>query len=137
MHGGQVWSRRIGRCKMAVAFKWIGISCMLIMIASYTIHLPTYAICLFYLLRTCFMNATSALTKSVLMDAVPKSERGKWSALESVNMFSWSGSAAIGGLLVGYKGIIFNFIVTASVQFLATLPLVFLFSREGTEGADK
>lgn len=49
-------------------------------------------------------------------------------------MFSWSGSAALGGLLVGYKGIIFNFCVTAFVQFVATLPLVLLFSREGMEG---
>jgi hypothetical protein len=71
------------------------------------------------------------------MDAVPKHERAKWSALESVNMFSWSGSAAIGGLLVGYKGIIFNFLVTGSVQFLGTVPLVLLFSRDGREGGAK
>ena len=113
-----------------------GIACMLLlMIGAYIFHFPTWVVCFFYLLRTSFMNATSALTKSVLMDAVPKHERAKWSALESVNMFSWSGSAAIGGLLVGYKGIIFNFLVTGSVQFLATLPLVLLFSREGREAA--
>jgi len=135
MHVGQVWSRSVGRCKMTVVFKWTGVTCMLVMVASYVCHLPTWSICLFFLLRTSFMNATSALTKSVLMDAVPKNERGKWSALESVNMFSWSGSAALGGLLVGYKGIIFNFLVTGSIQFLATFPLVLLFSREGTEGA--
>ena len=129
-----MFSQRVGRCKMTVVFKWIGIACMLVMIGSYVFHFPTWCVCFFYLLRTSFMNATSALTKSVLMDAVPKSERAKWSALESVNMFSWSGSAAIGGLLVGYKGIIFNFFVTGSVQFLATLPLVLLFSIEGREG---
>ena len=135
MQAGQVWAIRIGRCKMAVVFKWIGVLSMMTMIVSYLCHLPTWWVCLVYLLRTSFMNATSALTKSVLMDAVPKSERGKWSALESVNMFSWSGSAALGGLLVGFKGIIFNFAVTGAIQFLATLPLVLLFSREGLEGA--
>ena len=135
MHAGQIWARRIGRCKMAVVFKWIGVGCMMVMVALYVCHLPTWSVCIFYLLRTSFMNATNALTKSALMDAVPKNERGKWAALESVNMFSWSGSAFLGGLLVGYKGIIFNFLVTGSIQLLATLPLVLLFSREGSEGS--
>jgi MFS family permease len=138
MHGGQVVvSRNVGRCKTSVALKWTGIACMLLMIGAYTFHFPTWVVCFFYLLRTSFMNATSALTKSLLMDAVPKHERAKWSALESVNMFSWSGSAAIGELLVGYKGIIFNFLVTGSVQFLGTVPLVLLFSRDGREGGAK
>jgi hypothetical protein len=66
-------------------------------------------------------------------------EQAKWSALESVSIICFrgvAGSAAIGGLLVGYEGIIFNVLVTGSVQFfLATLPLLVLFSREGREGA--
>lgn len=135
MHTGQVWSKSIGRCKMTVVFKWLGVCCMLLMIASYAMRLPRWCICVLYLLRTSFMNATSALTKSVLMDAVPKSERAKWSALESINMFSWSGSAALGGVLVGFEGIVFNFIVTFCIQFLATLPLVLIFSREESEGS--
>ena len=81
------------------------------------------------------MNSTSALTKSVLMDNIPKEERGKWSAMESVNMFSWSGSAALGGLLVGYEGIVFNFCVTACFQLLATLPLAALIATDKAEGA--
>jgi hypothetical protein len=41
-------------------------------------------------------------------------------------MVSWSGSAALGGILVEKKGILFNFCVTAGLQFLATGPLVLL-----------
>jgi MFS family permease len=133
MHVGQMLAKRLGRCKTAVAYKWTGVACMLAMIASYVSHMPVWFVCFLYLVRTSFMNATSALTKSVLMDYVPKRERGKWSALESVNMFSWSGSAAVGGLLVGYKGILFNFCVTAAIQLIATFPLIALFAREKPE----
>jgi hypothetical protein len=128
-------SRKYGRCKVAVLFKWTGISFMLLMVASYARGLPVWFVCLMYVLRTSFMNSTSALTKSVLMDNIPKEERGKWSAMESVNMFSWSGSAALGGLLVGYEGIVFNFCVTACLQLLATLPLAALIATDKAEGA--
>ena len=52
-----------------------------------------------YLVRTWLMNCTAGLTKSVLNDYVPKRHRAKWNSLESLNVFSWSGSAALGGLL--------------------------------------
>jgi predicted MFS family arabinose efflux permease len=83
-------------------------------------------ICTLLVLRTAFMNSTNALTKSVLMDHVPQDERAKWSALESFNMFSWSGSAALGGILVDSDGIIFNFCITAALQFVATFPHLLL-----------
>lgn len=134
MHYGQEWSMSIGRCKMTVLFKWIGLAFMAGMIAASHWNLPCWLICAFFVLRTSFVNATSALTKSVLMDAVPREERGKWSSLESVNMFGWSGSAVLGGFLVGSKGLLFNFIVTASIQFLATLPILALISRDEIEG---
>ena len=79
------------------------------------------------------MNSTNALTRSVVMDNVPKGERAKWSALESLNMFSWSGSAALGGILVAYKGIIFNFYITALLQLLATIPLIVVFPLDNIE----
>ena len=75
------------------------------------------------------MNAPTALTKSILMDSVPANERAKWGALESVNMFGWAGSAALGGYLVDWEGIEFNFYLTASLQLVATKPLFFLFGR--------
>lgn len=133
MHLAQKLSKRFGRCHVTVALKWIGICFMFAMITAYMVQLPTICICVVYILRTAFMNSTGALTRSMLMDNVPKEERGKWSALESVNMFSWSGSAALGGVLVGAVGILPLFGITASIQLLATLVLVPLFSvdKEG------
>lgn len=79
------------------------------------------------------MNAPGALTRSVLMDNVPKRERAKWSALESVTMFSWAGSAALGGLLVNWNGILFNFIFTAWFQLFSTIPLLLVSGRVSKE----
>ena len=126
-------AKRFGsRCTVAVLFKWTGISLMIAMVVLYLRKWPAAAICVVLVFRTAFMNSTSALTKSVLMDAVPKQERAKWSALESLNMFSWSGSAALGGVLVGWRGIIFNFCVTAGLQLVATIPLLVLASCDGS-----
>eukprot|EP00978_Attheya_sp_CCMP212_P002231 scaffold4582_cov56-Attheya_sp.AAC.5 len=125
--------RRLGRCQMAVMYKYIGISFLACMIGAHVGGLPRAFVCVLFVARTSFMNSTGALTKSVLMDAVPRHERGKWSALESVNMFSWSGSAALGGILVGMEGILFNFCITGSLQVLATVPLLFLFCRVPSE----
>jgi MFS family permease len=123
-------SKRFGRMRVTVAHKWIGISLMLSMICAYIAGLSTYFVCILFILRTAFMNSTSALTRSMLMDNVPKTERGKWAALESVNMFSWSGSAALGGILVGKIGILPLFGTTAIVQFIATLPIIALFQLD-------
>jgi MFS family permease len=136
MRKAQVIAKSYGRCHVAVAFKWVGLSFMLLMILAYVSNLPTWSVCILYILRTAFMNATGGLTKSVLMDNVPQEERGKWSALESVNMFSWSGSAALGGVLVGTVGLIPLFLVTASVQWTATLALVALFGHDTIEVTD-
>ena len=68
------------------------------------------------------------------MDNVPPSERGRWAALESLNMFSWSGSAALGGYLVGWIGMVPLFCMTAGIQFLGTFPLVRLSMEEKLEG---
>jgi hypothetical protein len=133
MRKAQVIAKSYGRCHVAVAFKWMGLTFMLLMVSAYVCNLPTWSVCILYILRTAFMNATGGLTKSVLMDNVPQEERGKWAALESVNMFSWSGSAFLGGVLVGRVGLIPLFLVTASVQWTATLALVALFSHDTIE----
>ena len=80
------------------------------------------------------MNSTQGLTKSVLMDNVPSDERGRWTSLEAVNRMSWSGSAVIGGWLIGEGGILFNFYITAIIQIVATVPLFFLFRVVPVEG---
>lgn len=122
----QLVGTKIGRIETTIICKCSGSLLLLAMTSAYQCNFSSLVVCTLYLLRTSMVNAPGALTRSVLMDNVPKEERGKWSALESVNMFSWSGSAAIGGILVGMKGISFNFNFTAYVQLFATIPLMFL-----------
>ena len=128
-------AKRIGRCKMTVVIKWIGVLFFVCMIVSFKIKLPIAATCVLWIGRTACMNGTSALTKSIIMDEVPKKERARWAALESVNMFSWSGSAALGGVLVKEEGILFNFCITSALQLVATIPLIALFGKVREEGA--
>ena len=135
MQMSQYLSTRHGRCRVSVAFKWIGIALMYTLVVIYRAETTRWLVATIYIVRTAFINSTGALTRSVLMDHVPPSERGRWAALESLNMFSWSGSAALGGYLVGYIGMIPLFCTTAAIQFLATMPLVVLSWDEKLEGA--
>ena len=115
-----------GRCRVAILFKWVGVLFMVTMIGASLLSWPTWLVCTLYVLRSAFMNSTSALTRSALMDSVPSRERGKWAAIESVNTFSWSGSAALGGYVLSLLGgdPLPLFGVTAVLQFAATLCLV-------------
>jgi MFS family permease len=143
MKSGQYVSQKMGRCQVTILHRWIGIACMFLMIGlAYGFddhHYHEYCyyrwlICVIYILRTGFMNSTSPLTKSLLMDSVPAHERGRWTSLESVNTFSWSGSAFLGGVLVQVDGLLFNFIITATLQFLATIPIVLLILTNDPQG---
>jgi hypothetical protein len=118
--------RRLGRCRVALAFKWVGAVLMALMVASREPwRAPRLVTCLLYVVRSGFMNSTGALTRSVLMDHVPPCRRGRWAAVESVNMFSWSGSAALGGLVIARLGSPLPlFGITALVQFAASLFLI-------------
>ena len=107
-----------------------------------------WAVTVMYLFRTWLMNCCSGLTKAVLNDYVvrgavsssarhipsphhpnhttrqSKKHRAKWNSLESINIFSWSGSAALGGYLIDTVGYRYTFLATASLQALSALMLV-------------
>lgn len=133
MKVGQLLSIRWGRLHVTVLFKWIGVIFMFAMIGAYHRGGHPVLVCTLYVLRTAFMNSTGALSRSALMDHVPYNERGRWSALESVNMFSWSGSAAIGGILVQRMGLLPMFAVTAGLQWVGTWPMISLFQHDFME----
>ncbi|KAK9790334.1 hypothetical protein WJX73_002596 [Symbiochloris irregularis] len=79
-----------------------------------------------HLLRTALANCTRPLLRSLLMDYTPKRHRGKVNALDSVRTLSWSGSAALGGLLIQLYGFQTTFIITACIKLSAWLPLAAL-----------
>mmetsp|Transcript_5888 Transcript_5888/g.8821 ORF Transcript_5888/g.8821 Transcript_5888/m.8821 type:complete len:179 (-) Transcript_5888:110-646(-) len=122
---------KLGRLQTTILFRYTGALLFVSMVAFYQYHgdAHPFLVCVLFVLRSATMNSTSALTRSVLMDAVPKGERAKWSAMESVNMFGWAGSAALGGYLVDWKGIEFNFYLTAALQFVSTTPFWFILGK--------
>lgn len=120
---------KLGRIQTTLLFKWSGILLLFTMVASFNYGFSPLFICILFVIRFSVMNAPGALTRSVLMDNVPRHERAKWSALESVTMFSWAGSAALGGLLVNWNGILFNFTFTAWFQLFSTIPLLLVYDR--------
>lgn len=134
-------SLRYGRCPVSVAFKTAGVLALLAMVLTYSAHghrrTPTAhaAIGILYLLQNAFLNSTGALTRSLIMDHVPPRERARWSALESINIFGWSCSPAIGGAVVGYFGgdVLPVFFLTAGLQVVGSVPLVALFRTEERE----
>ena len=55
------------------------------------------------------------------MDYTRKRDRAKWSSLESVSSFGWSGSALLGGAVIDRGGYRAVFLATASLQAVSAL----------------
>ena len=117
-------SERLGRCPVSIILKLIGVTMLVFMILMQ--HEWKLLICIAYVLQGSFLGSTQALTRSIVMDHVPSNERAKWSALESINIFGWCGSAALGGMLVNlfHGNVIPVFWFTAFFQVVGILPLV-------------
>ena len=120
-------SRRFGRVAVALASKVVGVSLLFIMASMEDLWEDWFIIVPIYVVRTVLMNATSPLQKSILMDYVPKEQRGFYNSLESVTAFGWSGSAFLGGVIADRGGYGSTFYATACTQALALGILFFLY----------
>ena len=74
-----------------------------------------------YLARSALANAPYPIERAIIMDFVPKRMRAKWSSLESVLGFGWSGSAVAGGFLLDAYGFQVTFVSTAIIQAAGSL----------------
>lgn len=117
----QQMSRRRGRGEMIVVLQGVAIACLFGM-ATYPA--PALVVLLF-VLRGAFMNATTPLSRTIVMDYVPRRNRGVWSSLQTVawGLF-WNASALIGGFLVGDDNFRRAFIVTGFVYVVGTAIIV-------------
>ena len=61
------------------------------------------------------------------MDYVPRDTRARWKALDSISVFGWCGSAAVGGIIADSYDYSTTFLVTAALQALGTLLFALLF----------
>ncbi|MFX0051287.1 MAG: MFS transporter [Candidatus Hermodarchaeota archaeon] len=122
--GAQNFSLRRGRAEMIFVVQAIATSC-LFLIALYP---PIFVLIPIFLARGSLMNASQPLSRSILMDVVPKYHRGKVNSFQALawGLF-WNFSAAIGGFLIGpsnnYR---LCFLITAGVYVTGTLPIILL-----------
>lgn len=122
--GAQNVSLHRGRAEMIFIVQAIATSC-LFLIALYP---PLLILIPIFLARGSLMNASQPLSRSILMDVVPKHHRGKVNSFQALawGLF-WNFSAAIGGFLIGpsnnYR---LCFLITAGVYVTGTLPILLL-----------
>ncbi|RQM19652.1 hypothetical protein B5M09_010993 [Aphanomyces astaci] len=67
------------------------------------------------------MRCSEPLRTSLLMDYVPQHLRGRWNALEGLTMFTYSGSAMVGGYLIEHHGYRYCFLITAAIYGIGLL----------------
>jgi MFS family permease len=131
-------NKRLGRATTAVLLDAAGTATLF----SMSIHSNTlWTNVILFQVRTAALNAGYPTQRAILMDVVPKSDRGKWNALESVTTFTWTGSAALGGLLITTHDYRFTFMITGILYVLATallallIPLTYGEKVEDVQGA--
>ena len=110
---------RLGRAQTCLLTNYLGVSFLFTMGFARSLWKTWYYIVPIYVVRTALMNATYPLKKSVLMNFVKKSDRGRWNSIDSITSMGWSGSAVIGGILADKYGYGFSFLVTAAIQTTA------------------
>jgi MFS family permease len=152
----QKLSMRRGRPLMIFLFQLSATLCLFALIFYPTIWLMVPL----FVARGSLMNAGQPLSRSILMDVVPKKNRGKWNSLETLAWgLWWNFSALIGGYIVGDAPSRFSwtievlinqnplegyiprfwlvFLVTACVYTVGLIPLLFLIPLVKQENFDR
>ncbi|HUT80272.1 MAG TPA: MFS transporter [Candidatus Bathyarchaeia archaeon] len=128
---GQKISLKLGRVQTIFLVQFIATTCL----ALITIYPPLWILVPLFIFRGSFMNAGQPLSQSILMDIIPKKNRGVWNSIQSIawGLF-WNLSAVIGGFLIGINNN-FNlcFIITTFIYILGMIPLVIMMPLVGKE----
>ena len=121
-------AKTCGRIQTILMARCIGVSllCVMALLIDQEITTDWRIIVPIYIIRTGVINCTYPLEESVMMDSVPKSSRARWKSLESISVFGWCGSAAVGGILSDKFGYAFTFDITAALQASGAAMLLFL-----------
>ncbi|MDH5645898.1 MAG: MFS transporter, partial [Candidatus Heimdallarchaeota archaeon] len=112
-----------GRAKMIFIVQSFA-TVSLFIIAFYPV---IYILIPLFILRGALMNASQPLSRSILMDFIPKKNRGKWNSMEAFAWgFFWNFSAALGGILIENYDYRVNFIITGLIYTVGTLLILIL-----------
>merc|ERR1712187_367776 len=90
---------------------------------------PLFLVIFLYIIRGAFANALGPINSAIVLECVPPHLRGRWSAIQSISRFSWSGSAVLGGWLADSHDYRYTFLFTAFIYAAAAalyFPLVFI-----------
>lgn len=119
----QKFSKKNGRIIMMVIVQLLATAC-LFWISFYP---SIILLSILYIVRGSLMNASQPLSRSILMDIISKSNRGKVNSIEALawGLF-WNVSAALGGVLIDHYSFDTTFRITAVIYVCATLPLSLL-----------
>jgi MFS family permease len=116
-------SKKRGRAQMIIVVQALAIGCL----ASIAFYPALIWLVPLFALRNALMNASQPLSRSIIMDFVPKKNRGTWNALQSVAWgIFWSASAVLGGFLIGDGNFRRCFLITAGVYAIGTIPIFFI-----------
>ncbi|MFX0066476.1 MAG: MFS transporter [Candidatus Hermodarchaeota archaeon] len=120
----QRFSLERGRAQIIFAVQGMATACLFI-IAFYP---PLQLLVPIFIARGSLMNASQPLSRSILMDVVPKRHRGKVNSIQTLSWgLFWNFSAALGGFLIGdNNNFQLCFLVTAGLYVIGTLPILLL-----------
>mmetsp|Transcript_54315 Transcript_54315/g.151218 ORF Transcript_54315/g.151218 Transcript_54315/m.151218 type:complete len:228 (+) Transcript_54315:823-1506(+) len=116
-------AKRFGRLEVVVPCTFLAVLATFLLGALRPFYEMPWVMLPLFVVRCTVMWSTSALKGSVVADYTPKSQRGRWKALNSISAVGWSGSATVGGWLIDHYGYGPCFIITACFQALA-VPLL-------------
>lgn len=130
----QKFSLKKGRAEMMFAVKFASTLC-LIAIGFYPALILLIPL---FIMRGSLMNAAHPLSRSILMDVIPKRHRGKWNSVETVawGLF-WNASAVVGGFLIGDNNFQHCFFITAIIYLIGTIPILMLIPLVHKENSHK
>jgi len=118
-------SKRTGRLEVIIPSLVIGVVCTALLGALKPFYTNPWVMIPLFITRFVFMNSSNALQYSITADYTPKNMRARFMALSSISMFSWSGSAFVGGWLIDQYGYGPCFVITALFQGCA-IPFFFI-----------
>merc|ERR1719203_420268 len=118
-------AKRFGRLEVVIPCTIVGVSATFLLGALSPFYEMPFVMMPLFVIRCTVMWSISAVEGSIVADYTPKSQRGRWKALNSITSAGWSGSAALGGWLIDQYGYGPCFVITAIFQ-ASSIPLLFL-----------
>eukprot|EP01060_Flectonema_neradi_P015711 TRINITY_DN22369_c0_g1_i1.p1 TRINITY_DN22369_c0_g1~~TRINITY_DN22369_c0_g1_i1.p1 ORF type:complete len:506 (+),score=70.88 TRINITY_DN22369_c0_g1_i1:40-1557(+) len=123
-------SLKVGRVQADFIFWISGILAFTgMIIMGYTGHFTTHMsdriiLVGLFLFRKSVLSSTDSIKRSIVMDYVKPKHRGRWASLDQLGNVGWSGSAAVGGVLIDHYSYQFTFTVTAILHVISLVPKI-------------